>query len=373
MNNKLTLPDIVALVSNASGRTKKQTEEFLKELFALVSASLADGEQVKIKGIGTFKVTNVEARKSVDVTTGAEIEIPGHKKISFSASRELAEAVNAPFQAFEPVELSDSVTDDMLNSAGDPQTIAETAESEKEVTQAIQTPEPEIVSEDTDRPEDSFDFVSESQADQIQTVEDEEFEPSDAPRDETVSPTPEPRPSKRRFGYGFAVGFASAACLAVLGIALWRNIDPQGYSSAIGAQPFNAVATDTLHAPVSTVMVDEPQTEVNGTDNVIEVVQETEITTTTAEPATRPSDEPVYDTITKTRYLTTMAKEHYGNYHLWPYIYEENKARLGHPDRIRPGTKVVIPPLSKYGVNPASKADIAAAKKKGVEIYNRYK
>ncbi len=38
-----------------------------------------------------------------------------------------------------------------------------------------------------------------------------------------------------------------------------------------------------------------------------------------------------------------MAKEHYGNYNLWPYIYEENKAILGHPDRIRPGTKVIVP------------------------------
>lgn len=40
---------------------------------------------------------------------------------------------------------------------------------------------------------------------------------------------------------------------------------------------------------------------------------------------TQPSDQRKYDTITKTRYLTTMAKDHYGNYHLWPYIYKENE------------------------------------------------
>ena len=68
-----------------------------------------------------------------------------------------------------------------------------------------------------------------------------------------------------------------------------------------------------------------------------------------------------------------MAKEHYGNYHLWPYIYEENKAILGHPDRIRPGTKVRIPSLDKYGVNPKDPAAIAKAKKMGVAIYARYK
>ena len=94
---------------------------------------------------------------------------------------------------------------------------------------------------------------------------------------------------------------------------------------------------------------------------------------------TEPSDEPaalnndpVYDTITKTRYLTTMAKEHYGNYHLWPYIYEENKSILGHPDRIRPGTRVRIPSLEKYGIDPKNPDDIAKAKKKGVQIYAKW-
>ena len=89
---------------------------------------------------------------------------------------------------------------------------------------------------------------------------------------------------------------------------------------------------------------------------------------------TKPSDSEkvVMDTITKTRYLTTMAKDHYGNYHLWPYIYEANKKILGHPDRIKPGTAVVIPPLSRYGVDPSNPEDIAKAKRKGSEIYARY-
>lgn len=68
-----------------------------------------------------------------------------------------------------------------------------------------------------------------------------------------------------------------------------------------------------------------------------------------------------------------MAKEHYGNFNLWPYIYEENKAILGHPDRIRPGTQVVIPSLSKYGINPSDPSNIKKAKQKGIEIYSRYK
>lgn len=67
-----------------------------------------------------------------------------------------------------------------------------------------------------------------------------------------------------------------------------------------------------------------------------------------------------------------MAKAHYGNYHLWPIIYEENKAKLGHPDRIRPGTPVVIPTLNKYGIDPFNKNDVEKIKKLGIEIYARY-
>ena len=95
------------------------------------------------------------------------------------------------------------------------------------------------------------------------------------------------------------------------------------------------------------------------------------MTETAKKPDTAPSDTPVYDVVTTTRYLTTIASEHYGNFNLWPYIYEENKAILGHPDRIKPGTRIVVPPLSKYGVNPKNKSDIDKAKKMGKEIYSR--
>ncbi|MDE6379049.1 MAG: hypothetical protein K2L11_01145 [Muribaculaceae bacterium] len=79
-----------------------------------------------------------------------------------------------------------------------------------------------------------------------------------------------------------------------------------------------------------------------------------------------------YDTVTLTRYLITMAREYYGNPDFWPYIYEENKAKLGDPDRITPGTMVVVPRLSKYGVSPNNPADVEKARRLGKEIYARY-
>ena len=83
--------------------------------------------------------------------------------------------------------------------------------------------------------------------------------------------------------------------------------------------------------------------------------------------------EPIaYDRIGKDRFLITMSREYYGNPNFWPYIYEENRVKFGHPDKIRPGSGVVIPNLKKYGVDPNNPADVEKAKKLAKEIYARY-
>lgn len=114
MNNKVTFPELVEQVAQYANTSKRMSELFLKELFATISQSLIDGESVKVKGIGTFKLTEVSPRKSVDVNTGEEIEIPGHKKLSFAPDKDMAVAINQPFMHFETEILDDDVTDDQL-------------------------------------------------------------------------------------------------------------------------------------------------------------------------------------------------------------------------------------------------------------------
>jgi len=128
----------------------------------------------------------------------------------------------------------------------------------------------------------------------------------------------------------------------------------------------NTIAKATATANTETAQIAEPQ-QTPPAIKETSVVEEESLA-----PPTQPSDtEPVYDTITKSRYLTTMAKDHYGNYHLWPYIYEENKSKLRTPLTVlRPGTQVIVPPLSKYGVNPHYRSRYCKkAKRKGAEIY----
>ncbi len=145
MNNKVTFPELVEQVAQYANTSKRMSELFLKELFATISQSLIDGESVKVKGIGTFKLTEVSPRKSVDVNTGEEIEIPGHKKLSFAPDKDMAEAINQPFMHFETEILDDDVTDDQLAAidAGEPtEASAEAAPVEEETDDTAATEAP---------------------------------------------------------------------------------------------------------------------------------------------------------------------------------------------------------------------------------------
>ena len=456
MNQKITFPELVNAISESTGYSKHLSEEFLKELFSLIANTLASGENVKIKKLGTFKVVEVDARKSVKVGTGEEIEIPGHKKVSFTPDKELAEAINLPFAAFETIELKDSVTDEMLESTDD-QPLADDilTEVKKEVAPPLPLTEwdaeddaddidetkDDIAPESSETP-DEGDDITQSDLDNIAdyndieeddsiiasasenidietTSDDNETNATAESIDSVDSESAEERPSEtveiseqriietpiseasidkestseesesqaivseressenslqleadsdeetstRRKGFlpGFIWGIvASLAVFAIAATAIYF-VNPQLFDidSEASTQSTQIASADNLATDSATTNADTAQ----GSTSEEKVIM----------PDTKPSDEVVYDTISLTRFLTTMAREHYGNYHLWPYIYEENSKILGHPDRIRPGTRVVIPSMEKYNINPDDPECIKQAKRKGVEIYNRYK
>ncbi len=161
MNSKIAFPELIDLVAQATNSTKRVSELFLKELFATITQALAEGESVKVKGLGTFKLTEVSARKSVNVNTGETIEIPGHNKLSFVPEKSLAEAVNKPFAQFETVVLSDDVTDEQLQAIDAGQQPEEAPEQPKlpkeSLAQSTEAPaapeEPAVPEEPTEAPE----------------------------------------------------------------------------------------------------------------------------------------------------------------------------------------------------------------------------
>lgn len=440
MNGKISLPELSALLALASGRPRTACDNFLRSFISVVSDSLSQGESVKLKGFGTFGLTEIEARRSVDVATGRDIEIAAHRRITFTPSKELAAAVNAPFEMFEAVELADgfdvgepipvgahhgapeseSEGDEPADVAGglheahdnpeptpssnplnqpytalsglNPEPAPEKpAPGQREIEEAtdIFSVEPEPIGAHHGTPEPTPENPTPENPAHEPAPEEpapEEPEPSSNPLNQP-SPAltgfnPEPAPAAthtqshpHRFLKGFLWGIATGILTCVLAIIItYAIVNYQiTHIQEYDREPVT-VAVTPAPAPVG-ALHEAPENPAPAPAAKSDTASQAEAANADAKVNTPPSDTKAtdkWDTIGTRRYLTTMAKEHYGNYHLWPYIYEENRRILGHPDRIKPGTRVRIPDLKKYGIDPRNPEDIKRAKLLGVQIYSRY-
>lgn len=106
--NKIS--DLASVLVTKYGLTQKEAELFVTNMFAVIGSGLqSNDKQVKVKGLGTFKIQSVNARESVNVNTGERIIIEGRNKISFTPETSLKNRVNQPFSQFETVVINDGV------------------------------------------------------------------------------------------------------------------------------------------------------------------------------------------------------------------------------------------------------------------------
>lgn len=103
--DKISSQEIIDLVALKLSVSKRVAEDFLKVMFATIEEALIEGESVKVKNFGTFKLQWNEPRKSVNVQTGEEIVLEGYHKVVFTPDAGLKNIVNEPFAHLEPVEL----------------------------------------------------------------------------------------------------------------------------------------------------------------------------------------------------------------------------------------------------------------------------
>lgn len=106
---RISIQELAAVLVTKSGLKKKEAERFATVMFDVVKEGLSADRQVKIKGLGTFKVIDIDSRESVDVNTGERMVIEGHDKITFTPDATMKELVNKPFSQFETVVLADGV------------------------------------------------------------------------------------------------------------------------------------------------------------------------------------------------------------------------------------------------------------------------
>jgi nucleoid DNA-binding protein len=112
---KLTVQDLAKSLAGKSGLVQRDASLFASEVFAVILQGLEKDGQVKVKGLGTFKIISVEARESISVRTGERVVIEGHEKVSFTPDSVMKELVNKPFSQFETVVLNEGVEFEDLN------------------------------------------------------------------------------------------------------------------------------------------------------------------------------------------------------------------------------------------------------------------
>ena len=389
MNEKLNIQDLIDLLAEKHGMSKKNADNFVKEFFLLIEESLEKDKYVKIKGLGTFKLIDVDSRESVNVNTGERFEIQGHTKVSFTPEPTLKDIINKPFSHFETVVLNDNTVleDTPLDSEEEEQEQdmpqKEVIESSEMATEEVIVVKEEEVTVDTEVVGATKEPLVEQEQQQEETkitsdlpnneviavdtsdavIVEEEKKAAETPVDfkETADS------SSMKYFIGIVV-FVIVLC----GGAVMFMYYPDLLDSFTSKSPVEkeevvkadqTMLTDSLTAkekeivePAKPDTVAESVAVASTSNDMSKGVKQAPSPKEQKKPATPFEPDSVGYTIagTETTYtikegetLTKVALRFYGTKTLWPYIVKHNPGVIKNPDNVPFGTTIKIPKLVK--------------------------
>ena len=185
MDAKLNQSDLISLLAKGGNISVAKAELFTKNFFELIIEGLEKDGIVKINGLGTFKITDVASRGSVNVNTGEKIEIKGHRKLSFTPADALRDIVNQPFAMFEPVEVDDSYQPETVEEPENDDAV-DTAESVVNADETVEVVE--IEAELPQLNDENTETESTATEESVETALEEETEDAETVVEESVSP-----------------------------------------------------------------------------------------------------------------------------------------------------------------------------------------
>lgn len=378
MNEKVNLQDLSSLLAEKGAITKKEAELFLRECFEVMSDTLFNDKSLKIKDLGVFKLSLMEDRESIDVTTGERMLIPAHYKVIFTPDKKLAEEINEPFAFFETMEIenesnekkeevdvySEEELEEEENENHENNEENESSEEKEGVDACIEEelgkaekkeeiiPEEKSVSEEStgdkevvipkEEKNSRFNFYSENK---ILCLNCREIEAHRAYRKKYY------KTLKKLHRMQLTTYLLILLLLGALGYIFYQTkaevnnqpkivVIPQSVSSLDTVPKISALATDSVHL----------------TNNI---VKEEDATTVISPKVSGESKQTV---IAPGQRLTSIAEKEYGNKVFWIYIYLENKAVISNPNVVPVGIKITIPPADKYGIDKDNPASVKKAK-----------
>lgn len=326
MADKLSWTELRRAVASRAGVNEKTAGVFLNALTSQLLRGLRADKMVKINGFGTFKLQAVAPRKSVNVKTGEEIVIPGYNKIVFTPEVGVKELVERGAEV-------GSETTDVVRSEIDP--IKKLGEQAEEIVGLLadlgQGPKSEKPEEPVVAPEPEP--IVEPEPEPV-------VEPTPEPEPVVVEPQPVKEPEKPKKQFHFVRDLL--ICVVVLLLLLFGGYF---FLRSQLTRWMESLAQPKVETPVVVEPVVEPEPAVEPV--VMDtVVPEPEV----EEPVVEP--EPYSDLITieemhEASRLTWMAKRYYGDKKYWPYLYDANRDVIVNPSRIKVGTPIRVPKLTK--------------------------
>lgn len=390
MNDKTTLQELIDLLVQRHQMETTDAEAFVKTVLSLIEEALERDKYVKIKGLGTFKLIEIEERESVDVNTGERIRIQSHSRISFLPDPSLRELVNKPFAHFETVVLNENTHFDDW----DEMSAAEKEEQEENEHEGIVVePEPQLemvvepeVKEEIVKTEITEEVVEKENAVESSPMEVVEESVPAAPEPEAENVLPDLNPKKTARLPWCMIASVLLAGVILGGGIIWgllsgRRYIPEDFLSALMEEKNVVLVADSLEAdslippmhPLTKTtkeVVSEPEVvEVQDTLQVPvekknvsaakKVSSEVVPVPTSSKKTPKKKPESLSDTVdysisgTKFAYtiqegetLVRVALKFYGNKKLWPYLVKHNASVIKDPNNVPAGLIINIPVLT---------------------------
>lgn len=359
--DKMTLSQLSMHLAKSTGYKQEFCEQFVAELFRLIRDGLIESGSVNVTSLGQFFVTD--------------------DNVCYEPANGITDIVNAPFSFFEAEELSDDFdtslldanqdvdlsTSDMHDVETEDNDISNESDQDSEIStesvienaseisdsEDISSSSPEVPEDEAVHNHDESEIQADSTSSFNYLSEDNTIE--DINDDESIQAAEYKKKPVRALTIlwlllAFVLGFVTCYYLCkseVITINITQDANP---------------IIDEITTNDDIAIEDNSTTPLQTGEDTIDTIDIPEL-----------QEEPVIETVTSTNYLAAMSRRHYGRYEFWVYIYLENKDILGHPDRIEPNTKVVIPPASKYNIDKDNPESVNKALNLASELYAPYK
>ena len=386
MSSKLNMQDIIDLLVAKNDISKEEAESFIVELFNLIEKGLSTDELTKIKDLGTFKLTHIQKRESIDVNTQEKIIIPPHRRVTFVPAQLLKSLVNKPFAHFETTPLNEGVfmegishntfTDDATEEDRYEDDEEKAEDSEPIEEDAIAKKEPDITFKEKE--EDSIDNQNESEdfigpetvlvttSDDTDTPESivDEFT-INSPIEDNTNEAINQKSSIAAFKNP-SVDMVSAKRKPKRVIILWLNVAIVLlviFSLGFAYNYYKSNNSSDLVVKVSETAKPQEDVSVANTEIPLDEIDDVVDSEESVESLPRKTAK-----MSPGRTLRLIALDKLGDREFWVYIYMINKDKIENPNVVPIGLVLELPHENEYPMNANNLDDVASAKKLGDEL-----